>query len=111
MNYIITPKQVNKLTKPVEDFINSQVEKMKNDPEIYDDMENIDVSHALEQIEKVKVKKINFIDEYFLIFLDVYVNEDVHFGLWDILNEIKYKLRKMLPYTILFELNSIETGD
>ena len=58
MNYIITPEQVNKLTKPVEDFINSQVEKMKNDPELYDDMEYMDVTHALEQIEKVKVKKI-----------------------------------------------------
>jgi len=107
MNYIITPGQINKLTKPVEDFINSQVEKMKNDPEIYDDMEYMDVVNALEQIEKVKVKKINFIDEYFLIFLDVYVNEDLYYGLSDILNEIKYKLKKMLPYTILIDYNTM----
>ena len=111
MNYIITPEQVNKLTKPVEDFINSQVEKMKNDPEIYDDMENMDVIHALEQIEKVKVKKIDYMDENFRIFLDVYVNEDLYYGLSDVLNEIKYKLKKMLPYTISFNYDTIETSD
>ena len=58
-------------------------------------------------IEKIKVKKIDFIDENFRIFLDIYVYEDLYYGLSDILSEIKYKLKKMLPYTILIDYNTM----
>ena len=111
MNYIITPGQINKLKNPIETVINSELQKMKNDPEIFDDMENMDIANALNLIEKIKVKKIDFIDENFRIFLDIYVYEDLYYGLSDVLNEIKYKLKKMLPYTISFNYDTIETSD
>ena len=107
MNYIITPGQINKLKNPIEAVINGELQKMKNDPEIFDDMENMDIANALNLIEKIKVKKIDFIDENFRIFLDIYVYEDLYYGLSDILSEIKYKLKKMLPYTILIDYNTM----
>jgi hypothetical protein len=92
MEYKISPEQNKKLTKTIQNFIDFELEMLKQTAASEDSEMSFDETHQIETIESIKVHSVDK-KEKWIIYVDAYTQRPLyHYD--EVLYHISYQLKK-----------------
>jgi hypothetical protein len=107
MKYIITKNQKDKISKLVQNFIDSELVTLKKTAESEDSEFSFDETLQIETIESIKVHSVDK-QEKWIIYVDVYTPRPLYYY-DEVLYHISYQLKKHIGPNVIRENQMIIT--
>ena len=92
MEYKISPEQKEKFTRTVQNFIDFELEMLKQMAASEDSELSFDETHQVETVESIKINSIDKKDKW-VIYVDVYTSRPLYYY-DEVLYHISYQLKK-----------------
>ncbi len=107
MKYIITENQKDKIIKLIQNFIDSELQMLKQMAESEDNDMSFDETLQIETIESIKVHSVDK-QEKWIIYVDVYTPRPLYYY-DEILYHISYQLKKHIGPNVIRENQMVIT--
>lgn len=109
MEYKISPEQKEKFTKTVQNFIDFELEMLKQTAASDDSEMSFDETHQIETVESIKINSIDRKDKW-IIYVDVYTSRPLYYY-DEVLYHISYQLKKHIGPNVIRENQMVITQD
>lgn len=109
MEYKISPEQKEKFTKTVQNFIDYELEMLKQVAASEDSEMSFDETMQIEKIESIKIHSIDK-EEKWIIYIDVYTPRPLYYY-DEVLYHISYQLKKHIGPNVIKENQMVITQD
>lgn len=107
MKYIITENQKDKISKLVQNFIDSELATLKKTAESEDSEMSFEETIQVEKIESIKIHSIDKKDKW-IIYVDVYTSRPLYYY-DEVLYHISYQLKKHIGPNVVRENKMVIT--
>ena len=109
MKYIITENQKDKIFKLIQNFIDSELQMLKQMAESEDNEMSFEETNQIETIENIRVHSVDK-KEKWIIYVDIYTPRPLYYY-DDVLYYISYQLKKHIGPNDIMENQMIITQD
>lgn len=107
MRYVITENQKDKISKLVQNFIDSELITLKKMAESEDSEMSFEETIQVEKIESIKIHSIDKKDKW-IIYVDVYTSRPLYYY-DEVLYHISYQLKKHIGPNVIRENQMVIT--